>query len=249
MIERYLQSVGTFLIGLALIIAVFVGSNAIQTRFAARTLVVTGKATQKLASNQSVVSGSWREKGKTAAEAREATQKKAGEGIAAVKALGIDEAKLKTVEASVYPEYDYTNFTGREAKILDYQGTTTLEVTLTDPTKAEAVLAALTKSGTTTTSGPSFGLSTEASDAIQKELKVAAVADAHNQAQALAKQAGGRLGAVITVAGGDLSSGSNPYPMATRAASDLAVASPEKSDLQTGENEIAVTVQVTYRLR
>jgi len=253
MIAKYLHAIGTFLIGIALVVGVIIGNNAIATGLSPRTIVVTGKAVQKLASNQSKVSGSWREKADTAAAARTATQKKAADGIAAIKQLGIEDKYIKTVESSVYPEYDYSITTSREPKILDYKGTSTVEITLTDTSKAEAVLAALTKSGTETTAGPSFGLSTEASDALQKELKVAAVADARIQAEALSKQAGTRLGDVITVSGGDLSSGSGDYPvyrgLTMDAASAIEPAVAPKSDLEVGENEVSVTVSVTYRLR
>lgn len=253
MIAKYLHAIGTFLIGIALLIGVLVGSNAIRTGLSPRTIVVTGKAVRQLESNQSKVSGSWHEKAPTSAEARNATQKKAADGIAAIKQLGIEDKYIKTVESSVYPEYDYTIITNREPKILDYKGTTTVEVTLTDPKKADAVLAALTKSGTETTSGPSFGLSTEASDALQKELKVAAVADAHIQAEALSKQAGTRLGDVITVSGGGLSGAAGSYPtykgLGTADMVASTTAEPAPSDLEVGQNEVSVTVTVTYRLR
>lgn len=251
MVAKYIHAIGTLLIGVALFSGVIIGNNAIQTGLSPRTIVVTGKAVQKLASNQSVVSGSWRETADTSAKAREAVQNKASEGIAAIKALGIDDKSIKTVESSVYPQYDYSIYTKGEPKILNYKGTTTVEITLTDTAKAELVLAALTKSGTTTTAGPSFGLSTEASDALQKELKVAAVADARTQAEALAKQAGTRLGDVITVSGGGLSGGGiTPlYRGITATDATMSESAQPASDLEIGENEVSVTVQVTYRLR
>lgn len=247
LIARYIQSAGIVLVGIALLASAYVNRVNTQDTAQDHTLVVTGKATRKIEPTQSVVTGSWQEKGKTAEEARDKVRDAAGAGVEAIKQAGIEEKKIATTQVTVYPEYDYSPV-GKSPAITGYQGTTTVQVTLVDTAKADQIIGLMTEKKATSTSGPSFGLSTEVRDSLQKELKVAAVADAANQAQALAEQAGSKVGEVISITGGD-SVASTPPVMPydrTAIATDVAETS---SDITTGEEELSVTVTVTYQLK
>lgn len=129
-------------------------------------------------------------------------------------------------------------------------GTTSVQVTLDDTDKAQAILNSFTDSGISSTSGPEFGLSTAAQEALRQELEVAAVADAKEQAAALADEAGGKLGRLLSVGEGQVSSGGYS-PVLSRGAVDSISAAEiaPTSDLESGENELQVTVNVTYQLK
>lgn len=243
-----IQALGTLFIGVALLVGVGVVANATQNGDQARSITVTGKATAKVATDESTITGSWQQTADTAAKAREEVERLASDGIVAVKKLGIEENKIKTIRADVYPQYDYSR--DESPKITGYVAQSTVEVTLNNVDQAQQVINTLTEQKATSTTGPQFGVSGEARDALQKELKVAAIADAKAQAEVMAKQAGGRLGKVLSVGGGNFASSSREVPML--AAADLA-ATGEKAepadDIQPGEDELVVTVSVSYQLK
>lgn len=246
-LPQILQALGTFLIGCALTVGVIIGAGAIKDGGQARTLSVTGKATKSISPNQSVISGTWEETANNSNEARNKVREKAAQGLEAIKSKGIDEKKITTTQVSVYPNYDYTISTGKP-KITGYRASSSLEVKLDDPKKADEIISTMTGAGASSTSGPSFGFTPETRDGIEQELKLIAVTNARSQAEALAKQSGARLGKVISVTGGELIEPNSPRPYAiSESISDKAVT--DAVDISVGEKELTATVSVIYRLR
>ena len=76
----------------------------------------------------------------------------------------------------------------------------------------------------------------------------AAVTDARAQAKILAKEAGAKLGDVVTISGDGVS---YPYSYRTQGLSaiDAAEIQNDNSDITIGEEEITATISVTYQLR
>lgn len=245
-IAKWLQGLGTLTIGIALLAGVIIAQSTVMSGGKGRDITVTGKAVRATVPNQSEISAWFEETAANQDEARNKTRDLAAKGIAAVKALGIDEKKISTVSAGVSPDYDYSN---GKSTITGYRGSTNIAITLTDTSKADAIISALTRSGAKTTSGPTLGFSTATKDQLAKELRVQAIADAKAQAEALAKQAGGRLGKVISISGGEGISGDEPRPMyyASTGAADMA--SSAASDITVGDKEVSLTVTVSYQLR
>lgn len=249
---KYLQAGGTVLIGAALLTGVIMGVRSYNNTYQTHTLRVTGKATRQLPPNQSTLTGSWLEKAATADEARSKLNTSSTKGLEALKAAGIEEKNITTTQVTVYPEYDYSGaVTYKEPKITGYQASLTMEAKLSDTTKADAIIAVMTQNGAQSTSGPSLSISTEMRDQIERELRVAAVADAANQAQALAKESGGKLGAVISVTDGyGRADTPNPIPYAIAEDAKSSVGSSlPTSAISVGEKEITVTVDVSYELK
>lgn len=246
-IANYIQGVGTLLIGLALIIGVIWFGYSLTTNIQDRTITVTGKARQSLVMNESTVSGTWEKKENTSDKARESVRDMSSKALLAIKAAGIDEKKITTTNVSVYPDYDWS---GKENKITGYRASTTLQVKLTDPKKADSIISLMTKNQASSTAGPQLGFSNAILDQMEKELKNQAVSDAKNQADTLAKQAGGELGKVVSISGGGISTPSNGgiYPFSMSKAEDSSNAS-TPSDISIGEEEMTATITVTYRLK
>ena len=113
--------------------------------------------------------------------------------IAALKALGIADADLQTTGISLYPQY------GNSAtpRIVGYQISEQLQVTVRDLDKAGDVVDAATAKGATDVNGISF----EPSDPVkaQNDARAAAVAAARVSAQAMADAAHVSLGAVVSI--------------------------------------------------
>lgn len=246
-IAKYIQGVGTLLIGLSLIIGVIWFGYFLIGNIQDRTITVTGKARKSLIMNESTVSGTWEKKEIISDKAREAVRELSSKALTAIKAAGIDEKKITTTSVSVYPEYDWS---GKENKITGYRALTTLQVKLTDPKKADLIISLMTKNKASSTSGPQLGFSNAILDQMEKELKNQAVNDAKNQADTLAQQAGARLGKVVSISGGGISTPSNGgvYPL-TMSKAEVASDSSTPSDISIGEEEMTATVTVTYRLK
>jgi|GEM_PF-2635965 len=246
-LAKYIQAVGTVLIGVALLTGIVLGRNILTNNTQVHTIVVTGKATSEFPPNQSIITGTWQTKGSTADAAGSALKDVSSKSIDALKQGGVLEKDIQTTESNVYPEYDYayTYPNGQTPKILDYLASTVIQVTLTDPSKAEDTLGLMTKNGALSTSGPSLGLSSQAQDQLQKDLKVAAVTDAANQAKALAAQVGETLGSVVSITGGDLNNPGSPIPYAATSA----LSAGDSSSIAQGQEELSVTMTVTYNIR
>lgn len=248
-IAKWVQAVGTLFVGIALLTGVVLVGNYTATQGKGRTVQVSGKATRAIAPNQSEISGTFEEIDANQEVARKKAKEKAIQALEAIKVLGIEEKKISTTNVSVYPDYDYGS--GKQ-KVTGYRGSTTLSIKLEDTRKADSIIATLTQKGAHSTNGPTLGLTTATKDQLIKELRLEAITDAKKQAEGLAKQAGGRLGRLISVDGGNESPDFNypiPYAMTGAASERSAVAADTATDISVGEREITVTSTVIYQLR
>lgn len=166
--------------------------------------------------------------------------------LAAVKALGIEDKDITTESYYLNPVYDYT--TGGQ-RLRGYEASQTLRVKVRDLTKVSDVLTAATDNGANTAGGVSFTL--EDPEAKKDEARTEAIANAKAKAEALAQQLGEELGEVQSFS----ESGGGWYPpiyMAREAYGmggdvDMAV-SDGKTMMPSGEQDLTVTVSITYEL-
>jgi uncharacterized protein YggE len=113
--------------------------------------------------------------------------------IAAVKALGVAEADIQTTNISLNPQYG----AGSAPKIVGYQISEQIIVTVRDLDKAGDVVDAAAAKGANTVNGISF----ESGDPVkaQNDARAAAVAAARTSAQAMAAAGNVSLGGVISI--------------------------------------------------
>jgi uncharacterized protein YggE len=158
--------------------------------------------------------------------------------VAAIRALGIDDKDIKTVNVSLNPVYDYPN--NASPRIRGYQLNNTVTVTVRDLDKLSDVLDNGVQAGATSVNGISF----DVADRVAAEAKArdAAVADAKAKAEALASGLGVRIEGVASVT----ESSSTPVwydrSYAAGAASDVAAETP----VMAGTSDITITVQITF---
>ena len=110
-----------------------------------------------------------------------------------VKALGVAEADVQTTNLSLYPQYG----NGSTPKVVGYQISEQIQVTVRDLDKAGDVVDAATAHGATDVNGISF----EIADPVkaQNDARAAAVAAARTSAQAMATAGNVSLGAVVSI--------------------------------------------------
>jgi uncharacterized protein YggE len=130
-------------------------------------------------------------------------------------------------------------------KIVGYEVSQSVEVTVRDLDKVSTLLAGLGKLNVQNVYGPDFTLDDPM--APQNEARANAINDAKAQAQVLADQLGVHLVRIVSFSE---NGGGYPYPMyAKGAAMDVAESVPVPPQVPTGENEYSSSVSITYEIR
>ena len=177
----------------------------------------------------------------TAKAARQAAAEAMTRVVAAIKALGIDDKDIATVNVSLNPVYDYPN--NQAPKLRAYQLQNTVTVTVRDLDKLTDVLDNGIAAGATSVDGVSFDVADRA--AAEAKAREAAVADAKAKADTLAKG----LGVTITGVASVSEQVSTPVWYDKSFASG-AVAAPTADAAQTpvlpGSTDVVIAVQVSF---
>lgn len=161
--------------------------------------------------------------------------------IAAVKAVGIDDKDIRTESFYLNPAYDWND--GRQ-RLRGYEATQSLRVKVRDLDKVGEVLTAATDNGANQAGGVSFTV--DDLEAKRTEARTQAIDDAKKKAEALAAQLDERLGDVQSFQ----ENGGGWYPPTLMRQEAYAAdgAATNAVPLPSGEQEIAVTVTITYEL-
>lgn len=175
----------------------------------------------------------------TARQARAANATAMGRVIEVLKALGIARRDIQTSNLSLSPAYDYSN-NANLPRLTGYTLTNTVAVTVRDLGQVGQAIDAALEAGAT--SFDSLAFRVEDPSAAEMQARAAAVVDARAKADALAAAAGLTITGVAAI--GELGQ-PIPYPgfqkeMSLMAARDAA------TPIETGVNEVSVSVSVTY---
>jgi uncharacterized protein len=159
--------------------------------------------------------------------------------IAAIKALGVADADIRTVGLYLNPQYSNTS----PGRVIGYSISEQVQVTVRDLDKAGDVVDAATAKGATDVNGISFELADPAK--AMNDARAAAVAAARASAQAMAAAGGINLGAVVAITDVSVST-PYPYPLnyAAGKAEDGAVSTP----VQPGTQDLSVSITVVFAI-
>ncbi len=160
---------------------------------AASEIVTTGDGEAALTPDRAVVRIGIQTNARTAAEASSRNAAKVQTVIDTLRKLGYRVDSLRTVGFGVTPNYDYE--AGR--KLVDYQASATLALTVTRLDRLGITLDAVLASGATDVSGITFESDRE--EAGRATALGRALSAARADATALATAAGGRLGRLLEV--------------------------------------------------
>ncbi|MDD2657121.1 MAG: SIMPL domain-containing protein [Candidatus Pacebacteria bacterium] len=252
----------TALIGVFALLALFLLAETVSVLSdlgrsgvpATDTITVQGQGQASMPPDVARVSFTVENTKATVALAQAATTKQANAALDFVKEQGVAEKDVKTLSYNIYPQYSYPNpcssgslcpTYGGAPKIIGYQVSETVQVTLRDLTKVGDLLSGLGTLEVQNVSGPAFALddATAGNDAARAD----AITKAKAQADLLAKQLGVKLGKIVNFSE---SSGGYPYPMMTYGmgggASDSKAVAP---NVPAGENTYNASVSITYEIR
>jgi uncharacterized protein YggE len=172
------------------------------------------------------------------------SQKEANEKINKItdeiKKLGIGERYIKTVNYSVYPEYDYK--AGRNIK--GFNVNITLQVKVKDFEKTNKVIDTATSLGANQIGGLNFALDDERLEELKMEARKQAIEKAKDKAKEIAKAGGIKLGRLVNISENLVT----PYPPVPLVREMGIGGAPEEkqTQIQPGETEITISVILSY---
>ena len=159
--------------------------------------------------------------------------------VAAIRKAGVAADDIQTTTVSLSPVYEYPQ--GGAQKLVGYQFTNQVAVTVRDLTKVADVIDGSIAAGANTVDGVSFRVND--SVAAEAQARTAAMADAKARAQALAKAAG------VTITGvAQITETSAPVPMPVALGAGMAKPADMATPISTGTNDVVVTVAVSYTI-
>ena len=220
-----------------------------------RYVVMVGEGEVRAMPDTAVVSGGVVTKARDASDALHDNAQAMAKVIAALKALGITDKQIATSSIGfqpVYPPYDPK--TGQSNKVIGYQVSNGLRVTLSDLSRAGEVLDALIDNGANESAAIGFEIKDR--EALEEKARVEAGKDALKRAMAYAGSVGAELGTVRSVREGYHSdSGADEETVSVTAyrSSLMPMPSPPPpppgTSVRAGEQTISATVTVVWALK
>lgn len=162
------------------------------------------------------------------------------EVFATLKRIGIPEKSIQTSEFSVTPQYSNER-NGNAQRIVGYQVTNNVSVTVDDLAKLGPALDALVASGSNSLGGVSFSIHDP--KPLLAQARAAAMKDAMARAKTYAGAAGLQLGPILSIAEGGAEV---PRPLFVKAMDAMA---PASTPVAAGEESVSASVSVTFEIR
>ena len=175
----------------------------------------------------------------TVAAAQKDNTDKMNKVVQAMKDLGVKEEDLKTTAYNVMPRYQYTD--GR-SDIIGYEAVQNVEVKIRDLGKVGDILSKAATAGANQVGSLNFTFDNP--EDLQNEARKKAIEQAKNKAKNLAEDLGVNLGKVTSF---NENSAGQPIPMYASDAIGRGGGG-GAPQIQTGQNEIVIDVNITYEI-
>jgi len=114
--------------------------------------------------------------------------------VAGLRSLGIEKSDIKTSNYSIYPNYKYEN---NDNRVDGYNGNATITIKVRNPQAASNVIESVTKSGANQIHGSRFVV--DKPEIYREQAREAAIKNAKDQAQKIAKNLGIKLGKITNI--------------------------------------------------
>ena len=164
---------------------------------------------------------------------------------------GIKEDDIKTSAYSLNPQYDYTwcrkskdDTRYCSPKIIGYELTQSVEVKIRDFDKINTIIGGLSDAGANQISNISFSL--DEPEDYKNQARIEALKKIEKRAQLLSKETSLKLGKIVSVS----ESGISPSPIYRDLKATVGSAeAPSAAPIETGTQEITVTLTVSYEIK
>jgi uncharacterized protein YggE len=201
-----------------------------------RTISVSGQGDVRAAPDEATLSAGVVTQATTAADALSANTRAMNRVFATLKGLGIPDKAMQTNEFSVSPQYS-NDRNGNSQKIIGYQVTNNVSVTVDDLRNLGPALDALVSAGANALGSIQFTIRDP--KPLENDARAAAMHDAMDKADAYAKAAGLRLGPILSISEGSEA----PQPMFRAKGKAMMT---EAAPVAAGEKTVTASVSVTF---
>ena len=216
-------------------------ARAAEATMPARTITVTGDAEVASKPDQARLSAGVVTQAETAAAALNANSTAMNRVFAALRMAGIPENRMQTSNFSVQPQYaPFRPENPEPQRIIGYQVSNNVTVTVDDLTKVGPTLDALVRSGANQLGGIQFTIADP--KPLAERARTLAVGDGAAKARTLAMAAGVTLGPLISI---QEQTTMRPIPVFAMA---RAVAQ-EAVPIAEGEERVGVNVTMVYAIQ
>jgi uncharacterized protein YggE len=205
-----------------------------------RTLSVTGEGSAKAVPDEAELSAGVVSQAPDANAALAANRRAMNAVFAQLKAQGIPDREIQTSDFTVSPQYDSGKDGNGPQRIVGYQVSNNVSVTVDDLAKLGSAIDALVGSGANTLGGVNFTLRDP--KPMLQQARAAAVKDAMERAETYASAAGLTLGPVLQIGEG----GAEVARPMFRA---MALAASAPTPIAAGEQSVSASVSMTFEIR
>jgi uncharacterized protein YggE len=162
--------------------------------------------------------------------------------ISSLKEIGIQKSDIKTSNYSINPNYTYVN---NENKTDGYNGNVSIEITVRNTELASKVIETVTASGANQINGSRFVV--EKPETYREEARNAAIKNAKDQADKIAKDLGIKLGKVINIV--ESSPDQNIVPVFAKMSADSVGGGGGSANIEQGSQTITSVVTLYFEKR
>lgn len=179
---------------------------------------------------------------KTVLEAQKKHTEIINKVVAYLKDSDIEEKDIRTSAYNIYPRYDYLRDKGQVFR--GYEVSQTLDVKIRDLEKVGKILGGVTEMGANQVGGINFVIDDD--DAVKAEARKQAIEKAKEKADQIAKDLGISFGRLVSFYE---SSGDFPIYRSLMTEGMGGVEPVPTPEIPSGENRVAVTVNLTYEIK
>jgi uncharacterized protein len=203
-------------------------------------IAVTGRGEVKVSPDRATIQVSVQTRATTAAGAAAENATKQQSVIAALRALGLENDQLSTINYNVYPEQRYEQ--GKEPVIVAYNVTNTILVDVRKLSQVGPVIDAALSHGANMIASLQFYASN--TETARRSAIATAIEKARADADAAARAAHGSLGSLLEI---NIGAYSPPPPRPMMMARVAGVAQMDNTPINPGEETLSVEVSTRWR--
>ena len=207
------------------------------------TLVVSGRGEVYGKPDLALISFAVSSEAKTVAEAMAQNSQKMNAVIAFVKNQGVEDKDLKTTTFSLRPRYEWREDLSPQQQLVGYEARQELEVKVRAMDKIGNLIEGATAAGANQIGDLQFTIDNR--EELEREAREEAVKNAKDRAKELASLLGVNL---VRITNFSEKSQSPTYSLQTFGALETAADEKEAPQIETGENKIEITVNITYEI-
>ena len=160
--------------------------------------------------------------------------------LGALRSAGVAERDMATAQIGLSPQYRYVE--NQPPVVTGYQANNSVTVRFRDIAKSGAILDALVGAGANQINGPT--LTIDKPESAQDEARTDAIKTARTRAELYARAAGLTVKRIVAISETSTMSGPQPMPYVRAQMADASA----KSEVVPGEQDVGVTVSVTFEL-